>query len=98
MGAGHTYDLTSDVTHLIIGSIDTPKYRFVAKARPDVKVLLPSFIEAVRQSWMAGGETNVAKLESQHRVPTLWSLQICLTGFESRMSLPWGANAYTNSR
>ena len=83
MGARHTLDLTSDVTHLIVGEIDTPKYRYVAKERPDIKVVLPEWVEAVRQSWMAGGETEVEELELRYRVPIFYRLRICITGFEN---------------
>lgn len=82
MGAIHKFDLTSDVTHLIVGGTDTPKYKFVAKERPDVKCLLPGWIDAVRASWMEGGETDVHALEITHRLPTLTGLIICVTGFD----------------
>ena len=82
MGAIHKFDLTSDVTHLIVGDSDTPKYKFVAKERPDVKCLLPSWIDAVRVSWMEGGETDVTALEIAHGLPTLTGLKICVTGFD----------------
>ena len=82
MGAVHKFDLTSDVTHLIVGDSNTPKYKFVAKERPDVKCLLPSWIDAVRASWMEGGETDVNALEIAHRLPTLMGLKICVTGFD----------------
>ncbi|OCL05394.1 BRCT domain-containing protein, partial [Glonium stellatum] len=82
MGAVHKYDLTSDVTHLIVGNIDTPKYKYVAKERPDVKVLTPQWLEAIRLSWIGGGDTDVAALEEEHRVPTFQGLRICVTGFD----------------
>lgn len=82
MGAIHKFDLTSDVTHLIVGASDTPKYKFVAKERPDVKCLLPGWIDAVRASWMEGGETDVDTLEITHRLPTLTGLKVCVTGFD----------------
>ncbi|KKY16653.1 putative brct domain protein [Diplodia seriata] len=82
MGAVHKYDLTSDVTHLVVGHIDTQKYKYVAKERPDVKAVLPAWIAAVRESWMQGGETDVEKLEEEYRVPTFYGLRICITGFE----------------
>lgn len=82
MGAINKLDLTSDVTHLLVGGTDTPKYKFVAKGRPDVKCLLPSWIEAVRQSWLEGGETEVEALEIKHQVPTFTDLRICVTGFD----------------
>ncbi len=82
MGAIHKFDLTSDVTHLIVGDSDTPKYKFVAKEREDVKCLLPAWVEAVRLSWMEGGETDVKSLERQYQLPTFAGLRICVTGFE----------------
>lgn len=82
MGAEHKYDLTSDVTHLIIGSVATNKYQYVAKERPDVKVLLPSFVEAIREAWLVDAEPDVEALEIDHRAPALFGLRICLTGFE----------------
>lgn len=87
MGAVYQYDLTSDVTHLIVGNTGTPKYRFVARERPDVKCLLSTWIDAVRQSWMDGGETDVEALEIAHRLPTFEGLSICVTGFDDSMYL-----------
>ena len=85
MGAVHKLDLTSDVTHLIVGDSDTPKYKFVARERPDVICLLPSWIDAVRASWMEGGETAVDALEIAHKLPTLSGLRVCVTGFDDCM-------------
>ncbi|KAI9827751.1 MAG: hypothetical protein M1832_004240 [Thelocarpon impressellum] len=82
MGAVHKLDLTSDVTHLVVGDADTPKYKYVAKERPDVKVLSVAWVDAVRQLWMEGGEIDVGALEEEHRLPTFASLRICLTGFD----------------
>jgi DNA replication regulator DPB11 len=84
MGADHKFDLTSDVTHLIVGGVDTSKYKYVAKERPDVKVVLPAFVNAVKESWMKGGGTDVEALELEYRVPTFHELRICVTGFESQ--------------
>ncbi|OAX78567.1 hypothetical protein ACJ72_07122 [Emergomyces africanus] len=82
MGAIHKFDLTSDVTHLIVGELNTPKYKYVAKERADIKVLKAEWVEAVRSSWMLGGDTNLRELEEQYRFPTLAGLSICLTGFD----------------
>ncbi|KAL4936662.1 hypothetical protein BDV06DRAFT_204574 [Aspergillus oleicola] len=82
MGSGHSYDLTSDVTHLIVGETSTAKYKFVARERPDVVVLQPEWVEAVRQSWMTGGDTNIQELEEQYKLPTFAGTAICITGFE----------------
>ena len=65
-----------------MGDVDTPKYKFVAREREDVKCLLPSWIEAVRLSWMEGGETDVEALEKEHMLPAFSGLRICVTGFD----------------
>ena len=82
MGAVHRLDLTSDVTHLIVGDPDTPKYKFVARERLDVKCMLPRWIEALRLRWMEGLEISVEELESEHRLPTFQGLRLCVTGFD----------------
>ncbi|KAL1955407.1 hypothetical protein VTO42DRAFT_8563 [Malbranchea cinnamomea] len=82
MGALHKFDLTSDVTHLIVGEINTPKYKYVARERSDVKVLRAEWVEAVREAWMLGGDVDLEALEEQYRYPTFAGLAICLTGFE----------------
>ena len=84
MGAVHKFDLTSDVTHLVIGDLDTPKYKFVAREREDVKCILPEWVEAVRDLWLEGGTTDVEALEIEYRVPTFKKLRICVTGFDNR--------------
>ncbi|KAF2786767.1 hypothetical protein K505DRAFT_343518 [Melanomma pulvis-pyrius CBS 109.77] len=83
MGATIKLDLTSDVTHLIVGSINSAKYRYVAKAREDVKVLSPDWLEALRTVWMEGGDVDVAALEREYRLPAFFGLKICLTGFDN---------------
>ena len=82
MGATIKLDLTSDVTHLLVGEVNTSKYKFVARERVDVIVLKPEWIEAVRQSWMQGEDTDVRALEEQYKLLTFAGLSICLTGFE----------------
>ncbi|KAF2851523.1 hypothetical protein T440DRAFT_448770 [Plenodomus tracheiphilus IPT5] len=84
MGATIKLDLTSDVTHLIVGNTDSAKYRYVAKSRDDVKVLSPAWLEALRHVWMQGHDNvDVAALETEYRLPTLFGLKICLTGFDN---------------
>ncbi|KAI9838239.1 MAG: hypothetical protein M1837_002513 [Sclerophora amabilis] len=82
MGATHQLDLTHDVTHLLVGDTDTPKYKFVAKERPDVKVLSPDFVDAVRLLWIQGDEIDMIALEETYRLPTFAGLRVCLTGFD----------------
>lgn len=80
MGATHKLDLTGEVTHLIVGDVDTPKYRYVAKERPDIVVLNPAWIDAIREAWMDGDDVDVQGLERIHRCPTFTGLKICITG------------------
>ena len=82
MGAEHKLDLTSDVTHLLVGDSNTPKYKYIAREREDVKVLRPEWVEAVRQSWMTGESFDLKDLEDHYRFPTFAGLSICVTGFE----------------
>jgi DNA replication regulator DPB11 len=87
MGAQHKLDLTSDVTHLIVGDSNTPKYQYVAREREDVKVLQLEWVEALRQTWMRGEDVDLEALEQEYRLPTLARLKICLTGFDDCASL-----------
>jgi DNA replication regulator DPB11 len=82
LGAAVKLDLTSDVTHLIVGNINSAKYRYVAKSRQDVKVVTPEWIEGMRREWIKGGEVDVAAVERDYRLPTFYGLNICLTGFD----------------
>jgi DNA replication regulator DPB11 len=84
MGAIHRLDLTQDVTHLIIGRYDTPKYAYVAKARPDVRPMTMEWIEAVRELWIEDKEIDVEALEQQYLLPTFHSLKLSITGCEDR--------------
>jgi DNA replication regulator DPB11 len=86
MGAVHRYDLTLDVTHLIVGDYNTPKYQYVAKQRPDVQPMTIEWIEAVRELWMNDQEIDLAALEMEHRLPTLHSLKFSMTGCDDRNS------------
>ena len=82
MGAEYKLDLTSDVTHLIVGDTDTPKYKYVAREREDVSVLLPEWVDAVRKQWMADEDIDLNALNKEYRVPTMAGLKICITGFD----------------
>ena len=94
MGASSKLDLTSDVTHLIVGDLDTPKYKYVAKERPDVKCLLSDWVYAVRQAWMDGGELDVEAFDTQFKLPTFWGLKICVTGFDDCMRKAFSSLRY----
>ncbi|KAG7139234.1 S-M checkpoint control protein rad4 like [Verticillium longisporum] len=94
LGGHHKYDLTPDVTHLIVGQYDTPKYRHVAKERPDIKAMDARWIDAVADLWKNAAEIDFAALETQWQLKPLETsgpepgehdrvkLLCCMTGFE----------------
>ncbi|KAG9682975.1 hypothetical protein KCU95_g13708, partial [Aureobasidium melanogenum] len=82
MGAIHRLDLTADVTHLIVGNIDTPKCRHTAKERPDIHVLKPEWIHAIRKAYMEDQDIDLDALVQEHRLPVFYNLHISVTGFE----------------
>lgn len=87
MGAIHRYDLTLDVTHLIIADYKTDKYRYVARERQDVQPMTVQWIEAVRELWMNDKEIDFTALETEHRLPTFHSLKFSMTGCDDRKLL-----------
>ncbi|ROW12443.1 hypothetical protein VMCG_00826 [Cytospora schulzeri] len=98
LGGIHKYDLTPDVTHLIVGEYDTPKYRHVAKERPDIKPMAVGWVDAVRNLWVEDEqidfgalekewclktfETGGGHMDSEGNMGTKDKLLCCLTGFE----------------
>ncbi|KAI9829560.1 MAG: hypothetical protein M1826_005605 [Phylliscum demangeonii] len=82
MGAVHNLDLTSDVTHLVVGSVETLKYKFVARERPDVKIVTREWVKATRERWIHDEEIDLDALEKEHRPPLFDGLRLCLTGFD----------------
>ncbi|KAF8477224.1 BRCT domain-containing protein [Kalaharituber pfeilii] len=90
MGAFHRHDLTSDVTHLIVGDLDTPKYKYVAKNRIDVKVVDGDWVDAMHQKWINGEDIKVSEFEEKHRFRTFQGLRICVTNIadsEERLAI-----------
>ncbi|KAI1759390.1 hypothetical protein GGR53DRAFT_513737 [Hypoxylon sp. FL1150] len=70
LGGAHKYDLTPDVTHLIIGDYDTAKYRHVARERPDIKPMAAGWVNAVRALWVVDQEFDFAALEETWKLKT----------------------------
>ncbi|KAF9765482.1 hypothetical protein IL306_002235 [Fusarium sp. DS 682] len=71
LGGIHKYDLTPDVTHLIVGDYDTPKYRHVARERPDIKAMDAAWIEDLSEIWKNDEEIDYRELESKHQLKPL---------------------------
>ncbi|TID02064.1 S-M checkpoint control protein rad4 [Colletotrichum higginsianum] len=71
LGGIHKYDLTPDVTHLVVGDYDTPKYRHVAKERNDVKTMDARWIDVVGDLWMEDAEIDFAALEREWQLKPL---------------------------
>ncbi|KAL2128655.1 hypothetical protein VTI74DRAFT_8901 [Chaetomium olivicolor] len=98
LGGVHKYDLTPDCTHLIVGNYDTPKYRHVAKERPDIRVMAAGWVEAVRNLWVQDADIDFLALEREWQLRTFEAgggdptpdgalpqrhrLLCCMTGFE----------------
>ncbi|KAK3334235.1 hypothetical protein B0T19DRAFT_353112, partial [Cercophora scortea] len=74
LGGIHRHDLTPDCTHLIVGEYDTPKYRHVAKERPDVKPMAAAWVEAVRDLWVEDADIDFTALENE------WQLRVFEAG------------------
>lgn len=58
------------MTHLIVGEYDTPKYRHVAKERPDILPMAAGWVEAVRDLWIEDAEIDFAALENAWKLRT----------------------------
>ena len=71
LGGVHKYDLTPDVTHLIVGEYDTLKYRHVARERPDVKAMDAAWVEAVTELWKNDEDIDLSALEREHQLRAL---------------------------
>ncbi|KAM5371257.1 hypothetical protein ACJZ2D_008058 [Fusarium nematophilum] len=71
LGGVHKYDLTPDVTHLIVGDYDTPKYRHVARERPDIKAMDAAWIENLSELWKKDDEIDFRELETRHQLKPL---------------------------
>jgi DNA replication regulator DPB11 len=70
-----------DVTHLVIGAITSAKYKFVAQKSPNVHVVVPEFIRALREAWMSGEEVDLDKFHEKYKAPAFMGLRISFTGF-----------------
>ncbi|KAI0880740.1 uncharacterized protein GGS22DRAFT_79437 [Annulohypoxylon maeteangense] len=70
LGGIHKYDLTPDVTHLIVGDYDTAKYRHVARERPDIKPMAAGWVDAVRVLWLEDTDFDFDALENTWKLKT----------------------------
>ncbi|RBQ67055.1 hypothetical protein FVER53590_08970 [Fusarium verticillioides] len=71
LGGVHKYDLTPDVSHLIVGDYDTPKYRHVARERPDIRAMDAAWIEELSEIWKNDEEIDYRQLENKHQLKPL---------------------------
>ena len=70
LGGTHKNDLTHEVTHLIVGDYNTPKYRHVAYERPDIKAMCIGWIDAVRDLWTQDAPIDMPALEAEWQMKT----------------------------
>ncbi|EPY50801.1 BRCT domain-containing protein Rad4 [Schizosaccharomyces cryophilus OY26] len=82
LGASYKSDLTKDVTHLIAGDFDTPKYKFAAKSRPDMKIVSQEWIPRLYDRWVEGEDLESDLLISKFTLPALFKCRVCLTNIE----------------
>ncbi|WBW70620.1 BRCT domain protein Rad4 [Schizosaccharomyces osmophilus] len=82
LGATYKSDLTKDVTHLIAGDFDTPKYKFAAKSRPDMKIVSHEWIPRLYDRWVEGEDLESDLLISKFTLPALFKCRVCLTNIE----------------
>ncbi|KAI4845770.1 hypothetical protein E4T44_05438, partial [Aureobasidium sp. EXF-8845] len=52
------------------------------KERPDIHVLKPEWIHAIRSSYIEDQDIDLDALAQEHRLPVFYNLHICVTGFE----------------
>jgi DNA replication regulator DPB11 len=76
MGAVFKADLRSDVTHMIVGDVNTPKYQVVARLhRPhslnsqyaaqnrfDLKIMDLNWINEAYEKWIQGEDVNLEEV------------------------------------
>lgn len=79
MGGAHRTDLMSDVTYLIVGNRETPKYEFAVKHRPDMTFLRPGFIPELGERWKSGEDFDVAEEMVKGKLGIFEDLIVCCT-------------------
>ncbi|CCJ30807.1 unnamed protein product [Pneumocystis jirovecii] len=79
LGAIYTQDLTSQVTHLIAGKLNTMKYKYVAMHRVDMKIMHVGWIFDIYEQWLNGDDIDFLEFEKKHILPPFYNLLICVT-------------------
>lgn len=80
LGGIYKNDLTHEVTHLVVGDYNTPKYRHVAYERPDIQPMCAGWVDAVLCLWTQDAPIDLDALEQEWRLHT----------FEANGGLPAG--------
>ncbi|EMR10861.1 hypothetical protein PNEG_01007 [Pneumocystis murina B123] len=79
LGAIYVQDLTSQVTHLIAGKLNTQKYKYVAMYRVDVKIMHIDWIFDIYKQWLKGDDISLLEYEKRYILPPFYNLLICVT-------------------
>lgn len=82
MGGQHRTDLMSDVTFLIVGSRDTPKYEFAVKHRADMTFLRPSFILELGERWKSGEDFDITEEIERGKLQVFENLIVSCTNIQ----------------
>ncbi|KAG5440203.1 hypothetical protein PCANB_001772 [Pneumocystis canis] len=75
LGAIYVQDLTSQVTHLIAGKLDTPKYK-VCYYEVDIKIMHIDWIFDIYKQWLDGYDIDLLE---KYSLPPFYNLLICIT-------------------
>ncbi|GAA6017709.1 hypothetical protein JCM10207_000471 [Rhodosporidiobolus poonsookiae] len=77
-GAERHNGLQLDTTHVVTDKPAGQKYETALAHR--MHVMLPSWLEAVRETWMSGG-SGFDEIEYEHQMPPLYGVTVCFTHF-----------------
>ncbi|ORY87715.1 hypothetical protein BCR37DRAFT_6376 [Protomyces lactucae-debilis] len=83
MGATLQGALTSDVTHLVVGSSQSDKYRFAARSRTDIQLMGIDWVAQLHERWISGQDVDVGRLEKLYRHKIFTGLRISVTNLDA---------------
>ncbi|GAA6060788.1 hypothetical protein JCM10212_005437 [Sporobolomyces blumeae] len=78
-GAERQAGLHEDTTHLVTDKAEGAKYKIALQRR--MKVMQPSWLEAVREAWKSGESIDYDQLENEHRLLPLTGVVFTMTQF-----------------
>ncbi|CAN6606771.1 hypothetical protein TRVA0_003S01970 [Trichomonascus vanleenenianus] len=84
LGGVFSQHLSEDVTHLVVGGRNTPKYQFAVRQRGDMVFLKPAFLPALFENWQKGDEFRDIDSElAKGKLGVFEGCSICFTNIEA---------------